>query len=339
MMMLGFRGTRITDSDSIWADIVDRHLGGVVLFDYDVPSRTPVRNVSSPAQLKSLTATLQNAAGGDLLIAIDQEGGRVNRLKERLGFPATVSAKRLGSIDNQDTTRAYASRTAGVLRELGINMNFAPVVDLDLNPDNPVIGGIERSFGSTSEIVTRHARLFVEAHRGMGVATVLKHFPGHGSSAGDTHLGVTDVTDTWRQTELEPYRELISEGLCRVVMTAHVVHRGLDAGGLPGTLSRAVVTDVLRDSLGFDGVIVSDDLQMGAVREYYGLEETIRLALDAGVDILTFANNSVYEPDIGARAMDVILNLVDDGQVTRARLEESYMRILELKNELGLGEE
>ncbi len=192
--MVGFRGLDVNSNSPIIRDIFDRHIGGVILFDYDVPTSTPIRNIESPAQLKRLTAKLQAASLIPLLIAIDQEGGKVCRLKQSSGFPPTLSTQYLGSINDLSLTRRHAARTAKILAHLGINLNLAPVVDLDVNPDNPIIGRLGRSFSADPQVVTAHAAEFIKAHREHSVLCALKHFPGHGSSTGDSHLGLTNVT-------------------------------------------------------------------------------------------------------------------------------------------------
>jgi beta-N-acetylhexosaminidase len=161
----------------------------------------------------------------------------------------------------------------------------------------------------------------------------LKHFPGHGSSRDDSHLGFVDVTNTWARAELEPYARLIAAGQCDAVMTAHIFNANLDPS-LPATLSERIITGLLRDELRFDGVIVSDDMQMKAISDHYGFETAIRLAMEAGVDILAIANNSVFEPDVAARAIAVIQRLVQEGRISAARIEQSYQRIMRLKARL-----
>jgi beta-N-acetylhexosaminidase len=331
MILVGFRGMTVDDESSIFRDITERGIGGVILFDYDVPLKKADRNIGSPDQVAALTRTLQEWAAVPLLVSIDQEGGWVNRLKEKYGFPKSVSAGYLGRLDDADSTRFYADRTAATLSDIGVNLNFAPVVDLNLNPDNPIIGKIERSFSEDPQVVSRHAAIVVRSHRDKGIATALKHFPGHGSSAGDTHRGLVDVTKTWQSLELRPYEMLIDSGLVDAVMTAHVVNRQLDAAGPSSTLSEPTITGVLRNQLGYDGVVFSDDLQMGAIADHYELETVVRLALEAGVDILTFGNNSVYEPDIAERVIRIIVNLVEQDVITKSRIEESYRRIMDLK--------
>ena len=330
MILVGFRGLTLEAENPIVADIRDRKIGGVVLFDYDVPSKNPVRNIASPGQVKALIGALQEAASTPLFIAVDQEGGKVSRLKEKFGFPATVSQKYLGGMNDAAVTRKYAEAEAAVLAEAGFNLNFAPVVDLDVNPENPVIGGIERSFSADPAVVVKQAVVVIAAHHRAGILTTLKHFPGHGSSQSDSHLGFTDVTGTWSKTELEPYAKIIEAGLCDAVMTAHVFHAGIDPK-YPATLSRPAIEGLLREGMGYDGVVVSDDMQMKAVSANFGLKEAIIQAVNAGVDILTFANNSVFDPEIARTAVGILKDAAADGTIPASRIDRSYERIMRLK--------
>lgn len=330
MLMIGFRGLSVNDAPDLVADIRERRIGGVVLFDYDLLLRSGRRNISDPEQLRGLTSGLMELSEIPLLVAIDQEGGRVSRLKSSKGFPSSVSAARLGSLDSPDSTVAAARRTAITLKSLHIRMNFAPVVDLNLNPDNPVIGKAERSFSADPAVVSRHALLTAKTFAEEGVVATLKHFPGHGSSSGDTHKGFTDITGSWTERELEPYRSIIGSGYDDVVMTAHVFNAKLD-NRYPATLSRKTLEGVLRKELGFRGVIVSDDMQMKAITDHYGLEEAIRLAVDAGVDILLFGNNISYDPGIAGKASAILHRLVEEGAIPKQRIDRSYRRIMALK--------
>ena len=336
MVLAGFRGMKLDPGNPILADIRERHIGGVVFFDYDVPSRSPVRNIESPSQVKDLTAALKEASPSSLLIAVDQEGGKVSRLKAKFGFPATISQQSLGTWNDPEATRKAADETATTLSECGFNINFSPVVDLNVNPGNPVIGGRERSFSEDPAVVTKHALEVIKAHHARGILTALKHFPGHGSSKDDSHLGFVDVTKTWTRTELEPYEKIIAAGFCDTVMTAHIFNSKLDPS-LPATLSSRTIDGLLRDDLHFDGVVISDDMQMMAISAHYGFEEAVRLAIGAGVDILTFANNSVFDPDVAALAIGVIKKAVRDGKVDEERIDRSYARIMRLKARLGKG--
>lgn len=330
MLNIGFRGMSVDESSHIKRDLQDYHLGGVVLFDYDVPNGEPVRNVKSPAQVRRLVSELKDLSSVPLVVAIDQEGGRVARLKPGTGFPPTASAQRLGRVNHPDSTEFYSSIIAQTLSDLGINVNLAPVVDVNLNPENPVIGGIERSFSGDPEVVTRQAKQFIEAHHEHGVFTTLKHFPGHGSSEDDSHLGVVDVTNLWSEAELIPYRNLIDDGMADIIMTAHIFNENWDPE-YPATLSEKVITGVLRGELGFEGLVMSDDMQMEAIRSYYGLETAIKQTIIAGVDILSFANNSIYDPEIVPKANEIINNLVEKGEISEQRIDESYQRIVDFK--------
>ena len=330
MLMVGFRGLSVDEGDPILRDIREYGVGTVVLFDFDVTLQSGPRNIASLEQVEQLVASLQARAEREVLVCVDQEGGRVCRIKERLGFPALPSAQALGTADDGEETARLAGAVARALADLGIRFNLAPVVDVNLRPDNPVIGGNERSFSADAEVVIRQARSFVEAHRRAGVLCALKHFPGHGSSTADSHLGVADVTDTWSPSELEPYRRLLGEGGVDAVMTAHVFHRGLDPNH-PATLSSAILQGLLRDELGFEGVVVSDDMQMGAIANHYGFEQALRLAIEAGVDMIALANNTLYEPDVVPRAVAAIAGMVEAGQISRARIEASCQRIERLR--------
>lgn len=332
MLMIGFRGLAVDDNHPIIDDIKKRDLGGVVLFDYDVPLDTAVRNIRSPAQLSTLTEQLQDAAEIPLLIAIDQEGGVVSRLKTTYGFPPTVSARYLGTLNNIDSTRKYARQTAQTLQNMGINTNLAPVVDLNTNPENPIIGAIERSFAANPKTVTRHASAYINTLHKYDIITTLKHFPGHGSSEDDSHKGYVDVTDTWQRKELKPYRNLIEKGIADIVMTAHIFNAQLDTA-YPATLSRHTINGLLRDSLNFEGVVISDDMQMKAIRSFYTLKEAIKKSLQAGVDILVFGNNTIFQPEIAERAHQTIKELVERGEISEERINRSYERIMELKGE------
>ena len=333
MILVGFRGLSLEAANPVVSDIRDLGIGGVVLFDYDVPSKSPVRNIESPGQVKKLVASLQKISRIPLFIGVDQEGGRVSRLKEKFGFPPTVSQRALGTSGDLDETRRSAEKEAGVLAEAGFNLNFAPVVDVDVNPANPVIGALERSFSADPAIVTAHAAEVVKAHRAAGVFTTLKHFPGHGSSKSDSHLGFTDVTETWSRQEIEPYAKLIGAGLCDSIMTAHVFNARLDPE-FPATLSRRTIDGLLREGMAYDGVVISDDMQMKAISSEFGLRDAIFRAVGAGVDILTFGNNSTFDPGIARAAVTVLKDAAARGDLPVERIDRSYERIMKLKSRL-----
>lgn len=335
MLMVGFQGFEVSDTSHIIRDIETFHTGGIILFDYDVPNRSPNRNIDTYEQVQRLISELQSHSDTPLFIAVDQEGGKVARLKTHRDFPRTVSAQYLGKQQGVDSTRIYAAEQSELLNNLGFNVNFAPVVDLNTNPENPVIGQLERSYSADPEIVTHHAEIVIEEHQKQNLLPVIKHFPGHGSAWNDSHVGMADVTDTWEPKELEPYRALIEKPLSFGVMTAHVLNENLDPE-LPATLSKDIQTGILRDSLQYNGVLFSDDMQMDAIRTFYGLEFSIEKAILAGVDVLVFANNSVYQPDIIPEAVNIIKELINKGVISEERIDQSYQRIINAKKELNL---
>ena len=334
MLLVGFRGTELNEDNYIVRDIREYRIGGVVLFDRDAQLGTYGRNITSPAQVQALTAALRALSATPLFIAVDQEGGNVCRLKERYGFPPTLSAQYLGTQNNPTLTRLCADSIGKTLADNGFNVNFAPVVDLNVNPASPAIGALERSFSADPAVVTAHARIFVETHDKNRVATCFKHFPGHGSAAADSHLGFVDVTGTWSERELEPYRTLIGEGNCHMVMTAHVFNRHIDPD-LPATLSRPFITGILREKLGYDGVVVTDDLQMQGLTQFFDYRTIVEKSIQAGADIILVSNNLNYDPEVVPTTISHVVELVRDGKIPEQRIDESYRRITALKRLYG----
>lgn len=334
LLMVGFRGLEAGPRSPVIRAVAAGLIGGVVLFDRDVKLGRDGRNVRDAGQVRRLVSRLQRAAPLPLLVAVDQEGGRVARLKRKHGFPETPPARELGTADDPALTRRHAEATAAALAAVGVNFNFAPVVDLNVFPANPIIGRFGRSYSADPAVVTRHAREVIAAHAARGIACCLKHFPGHGSSRGDSHQGFTDVSGTWTPAELEPYRELIAAGAAEAVMTAHVFNRRLDPEH-PASLSRPTIAGLLRRDLGFAGAVLSDDLDMGAVRGEYPRERALELALNAGSDILLIANNLEFRRDAAERAHAAVLALVRGGRVPTARIDEAWQRVRRLKEGRG----
>lgn len=287
MLITGFRGTRPGDPE---VDAVRRYLSqgaaaGVILLG---------RNLISPEQVAALTRALREATPGPPpIISIDQEGGRVARLAATNGFRPWMSAAAVAASGmNEEEIIAYYVERARELSIVGINLNLAPVVDLNLNPFNPIIGRLGRSYGRTIEAVVRHAGLFIRAHHAEGVLTALKHFPGHGSATADSHRGTVDVSDTWSESEEDPFRLLSGQGLADAIMTAHLLHPRLSDGpGIPSSLSRRTV-DRIRNAVGFDGPVIADDMQMGAVAGTLSMAEGAVRAINAGNSLLIYANFS-----------------------------------------------
>lgn len=336
MLIMGFNGMELHADDSIVHAISAQQIGGVILFDYDFQTQTFLHNIKNPQQVRQLTQQLQSyARHAPLFISIDYEGGKVNRLKESNGFPPTLSAAEIGRHSLSEVER-YAIKMAETLQQLGINMNFAPVLDVNVNPDNPVIGKLGRSFSPNPKKVIEYAALFTKAYQAQGVLPVYKHFPGHGSSRGDTHIGCVDVTETWEEYELEPYKQLLPHFSQGLVMTAHVVHAGLDDQAYPASLSFAITTGLLREQLHYQGVVVTDDMQMKAITDHYGLAKAIRLAINAGADILVFGNQLVARPQDPQQLVEMIYADVQQGHISESRIDEAYQRIMKLKAVLSL---
>ena len=184
---------------------------------------------------------------------------KANRLKSKYGFIPIVSAKTMGQDKTLQTVDAESEKLSLELKDLGFNMNFAPVLDVDINPNNPIIGSIGRSFSSNPSEVVNQAEVFIQNHLDNNIITVGKHFPGHGSSMEDSHKGVVDITNTYREEELLPYKEINKDGLLRAVMVAHVMNKNIDEN-YPATLSKYFIQDILRDDIGFEGLVISDDM-------------------------------------------------------------------------------
>ena len=326
MLVVGFPHSHITKESKIIRQINKYELSGVILFDLFYTDRSKNKNISSPSQLKQLTSDLQEFSNHHLLISVDQEGGRVARLKPLYGFKEFPSAKlvSLGSQKNAEQTYKEMSK---MLQENGFNCNFAPVVDLEVNPENKVIVGLERSFGKTSQDVSTYAQILIDAQKEKNILSVLKHFPGHGSSLGDSHEGFVDISDTWKPRELNPYKRLIKTGKVDMIMTAHVFNTYLDKK-YPATLSYYVNTKLLREELGFKGVVISDDLQMKAISKHYSLKQTVTLAINAGVNILLFGNQ-LGEQNID-ELVQSIFSQIKNGSIPMHRIIESNKRIQQL---------
>ncbi len=323
MIILGFRGTEISQVD------LKIEPGGVIFFDYDLPSQSHSRNIEDSAQTQQLIADLQREAKIPLFVAIDLEGGRVNRLQRFFDFQ---SAQELGEEDDLSKTRKVSENIAQELKKLGFNLNFAPVIDLNINPENPIIGALGRSFSADPEKVFLHADAFIQGHDEYNIVTVLKHFPGHGSSLEDSHLGIVDITKTYQKEELIPYFKIIEDHFKGMVMTAHLINREIDYR--PASLSPNFIK-LLREEINFQGVIVSDDLHMGAVINQYGIEEAAILAVKAGNDLLIISNNwGEYDEEAGYKASNAIFQAVKEGRISEERIDQSYQRIMELKKDL-----
>ena len=353
-------GTQFSENSVIARQIAKNHIGCVILFqkpfrDIKTGAFIHDRNIQNPAQVAKLNQDLQsyNRQMGNknsLFLSVDQEGGRIDRLPAPQGFPvATLLPQAFGAKEETATdknaaineTYEYAKKLAQEVFESGFNLNFAPVVDVNINPTNSIIGGLGRSFSSNPEIVIDQARQFIRASKEYKIIPALKHFPGHGSALNDSHLGLVDVTDTYKkELELQPYSRLIADGYDGMVMTTHVINGQIDqaqckAGAetdhstwCPGTMSEKTLTDLLRKQMGFKGLVVSDDMTMGAITKEYDTSESFKKAINAGVDIFIVANNYEDQTD---KIIDTIAQLVKKGEIKREQINATYNRIIDFK--------
>jgi beta-N-acetylhexosaminidase len=315
--MMGFLGTCVTPD--LAAFLKQYRPGGVILFS---------RNLESPEQIVELTNDLQRCSPhSPLLISIDQEGGRVSRLPK--GFTIFPPCEVLGRCNSGTLAYAAAATIAKELRAVGINMNMAPVLDVNSNPDNPVIG--DRAFGSSPELVSQLALATVDGLQDQKVAACGKHFPGHGDTRADSHKELPIVSasrERLESVELPPFRRAAAAGVVSM-MTAHVLYQTLDAR-LPATLSPDIVTGLLRNELRYDGVVLTDDLEMQAIADHYGVGDAAVRALSAGCDVVLICKDRERE----ITAFEAAEKAVESGAISRDRFEQSVARIQRLKQRM-----
>jgi beta-N-acetylhexosaminidase len=303
--------------DEALSMIKQYHVGGFIYFP---------ANTQTPRQTAKLSNTLQRAAKIPLLIGVDEEQGTVSRLPYLTRFPGNMA---LGATRRPDDVRTAARITGTELRAVGINQDYAPVADVNVNAANPVIG--VRSFGSDPTLVAQLVGAAVDGYRSAGVAATAKHFPGHGDTTTDSHTGLPVIRHsraTWEKLDAPPFRAAIAHGV-DAIMSAHIVVRGLDRSGDPATLSAKVLTGALRDTLGFQGVIVTDSLRMTGARRRYGDAAAAVRAVKAGADQLLMPPNL-------PQAFQAVRRAVRDGSIPRQRLDSAVTRILRLKEQRGL---
>jgi beta-N-acetylhexosaminidase len=330
MIIVGFEGNSAGDAgvEAVVADLAAGRLGGVMFLKKNVASLSAARAVNEAFR----------AATPDLppFITLDQEGGSVERLTKDVGFAEIPNAATVAQRNSPEAAESLYDRMAEGIAEQGFSVNFGPVADLNTNADNQIIARFGRSFSADPATVIAYDTAFVRAHRAAGLVTSLKHFPGHGSSTADSHEGFVDITDTWDPVELEPYRALIAAGMADMVMVGHLYHADYADGDgeTPSSLSSRWINGVLREDLGFDGVVISDDLEMGAIRDHFTLEETVTKAVRAGMDILLFSNTADYRPGLPAEVLAILVEEATADPEFAARIEESYARIAALKSRL-----
>ncbi len=320
LLMVGFDGTSPTKE--VECAIRKHHVGGVILFS---------RNIEHPLQLAKLTSSLQALSKqGPLFMGIDQEGGRVSRLSHP--FTKFPKARALGEINDIPLTYSAAEAMAKELTAVGINLNFAPVLDIDTNPDNPVIG--DRAFSKSPLVVAEHGLAMMSGLQDNKIIACGKHFPGHGDTHLDSHKTLPTVTHSLSRLndiELKPFIHLAQNRLASM-MTAHVLYKGIDQKR-PATLSKKIVTGLLREAIGFLGVVISDDLEMKGITDYGTVAESAVLAIAAGCDLLLVCHS--FDQQVATLA--ALIQAVEKGDIPEARIEQSVARILALKERFHLG--
>jgi beta-N-acetylhexosaminidase len=337
MIIVGFNGTEITQDNPIYNDIINENISGVILFSKDfrkilLKEKDTTKNIKSPKQLKKLVKQIRKLSPSKLFISIDEEGGQISRLSSSMGFNVeTLSHKELGEKNDMELTYKQAKKIAKTLNDLGINVNFAPCVDLAINKESPIIYKKGRAFSDNPRIVAKHAQAYIQAHNKYKILTVAKHFPGHGSAIDDSHKGFTDISSTWNKTELEPYIYLNKKWLLNAVMIAHVYNKNLDKY-YPASMSKKIITRILKKAIKFKGIVFSDDMQMKAISDNFSLEDSIIASINAGVDVLIFGNNIKNDNNIAKEFNDIVFNAVKDGKISQDRIEDAYNKIMAIKS-------
>lgn len=331
MLMLGFKGVTPNDKGSKAAHslLKDGQIGGLIFMGH---------NMSSKSQITQLVSYMKNASSKQHppLLAIDQEGGQVQRLKEKHGFTTIPTASSIALANDQISALQTYQTLAEELASAGFNVNFGPVVDLNIVPENPIIGARERSYGFKPETVQAYSSAFILAHRQNKILTSLKHFPGHGSSWTDSHEQFVDLTKSWKRIELAPYKLMVKERLVDMVMVGHLYHPSFsDSDKLPASLSKKAIEGVLRRDIGYKGIVITDDLGMGAIKKYFEFDDALIKAVKAGNDILLIVDGKYANPSSITRIQNLILAAVKRGEIQRSSIEASYQRIIAAKKKLN----
>lgn len=324
MIFSGVDGTEMTpETENI---IEDYHVGGVILFG---------ENIESTTQTVDLLNNIKAANANDplpLLLGVDEEGGSVTRMPNQVNSLPT--SRSIGDLNDSDVAFDAGSILGRQMQALGFNLDFAPVLDVNSNPDNPVIG--DRSFGDNPNTVTKMGIQEMKGIQSEGIISVMKHFPGHGDTGEDSHLELPKVDkdyDELSQLELTPFKEAISEG-ADVNMISHILLPKVDAD-YPASMSKEVITNILREDEDFDGVVITDDLTMGAITEHYDVADATVQTVKAGGDLLLVA----HEPDLIDSVFDKLKAAVEDGEISEDRIDESVERITDLKETYELSDE
>jgi beta-N-acetylhexosaminidase len=327
LIIIGFEGDTSSSPGfrEMMSNLESGLAGGVIFMGHNVRSRKDLLAMTD--RVRKCRCRFKP------LIAIDEEGGKVERLTDAIGFRSSPSAEAVALLRDEKRAAEIFDQIALDVRAAGFNLNLAPVVDLDINPFNPVVGALGRSYSRAPETVYRLARLFVDRHRRLNVLTSIKHFPGHGSSSSDPHLGYVDVTESWTKAELIPFQLLILDGHVDMIMVGHVSSDNW--GGSASLAPSQAITSLLREKLGYTGIVITDDLDMGAItRSNPNFGNAIKRALLTGNDILLVSNHHTKRRRVAHVIHSAILSFLANKEIEPSRVEESFDRIQKLKSQL-----
>lgn len=321
MIIVGFDGNNIQSLGfkKIQKQLKNGDISGVIYFS---------KNIQSKNSIKEMNKNLINSSKTIPFISIDNEGGQI----QRHNFIQNKSAKEISFLDEKLARDEY-QKMANLLNEMGFNLNFAPCVDLELNKDS-IISKKERSYGKNPDIVSKYASIFIEEHNKYNIATSIKHFPGHGSVDGDTHKGFVDSTQTYKKEELLPYINLLQYDEKNMVMVSHVYNKNFDEK-YPASLSNKTINGFLRQKIGFDGIIVSDDYDMRAIRDNYSLKEIVENSINSGINLMIFSGNiSKNDKNEVKKIKKIVKQGIKTGAISLENIENSYEKIINLKKSL-----
>lgn len=326
MLLMGFIGD---NPDSDGADVVADHLanrriGGVLFLRHNVRSREGAEGLA--ARFRDIDP--------DVFLALDQEGGAVQRLSGDLGYTPIPRAHVLAQAQSPEEAEATYRAAAREFTAAGFDMNLAPVADVQ-DEANGVIGRWGRGYGTDGETIADYAGAFIDAFEAEGAVCAIKHFPGHGRSTGDSHEGFVDISESWSEAELSPFAELIERGKAHLIMGGHLIHRGLDPSGDPVTLSRPILHELLRGRMGYRGAVITDDLDMGAIRDHYAQREAVIRSLVAGNDIIMMSNSAAPDPALPQKFARWVEEAVEEGRLSEQRVNRSLARIETLRGRAG----
>ncbi|MBQ4646164.1 MAG: glycoside hydrolase family 3 protein [Candidatus Gastranaerophilales bacterium] len=322
MIIIGFNGNSVNSFGfkKVLKQIKNNEISGVLLFS---------KNIKSKEDLINMNKKLTKSASITPFVSIDNEGGIV----QRYDFYKHKSAQEVSKLDEFEAKEEY-KKLALAQKELGINLNFAPCVDLEINP-NSIIKKKERSYGIEPETVSKYAEIFIKEHNKIKIATSIKHFPGHGSVLGDTHKGFVDATNTFQKEELVPYSNLKHYDKLNMVMVSHIFNSNIDEK-FPASLSEKTIKNLLVNEIGFEGVIVSDDYDMKAIRDNYSLRDIVVNSINSGINLLIFSNNiETKDGNIAKKIKKIIKKEIELGNIKIEDIDNSYRKIIRLKRRLN----